>query len=156
MKKILVLSDTHRSVGAAADIIRSMPDISAILHAGDCTCDAEELRELFPKIPIYYVRGNNDWFSDAPDSLVIKIGGTTIFLTHGHNERVKHELTLSTLIKRGENCGADLIVFGHTHKAYNDPSGKIAVLNPGSITYGGTYATAEIDGGRIKTAIHKY
>ena len=60
MKRILVLSDTHRKVSSAVQITALMhPD--AIIHLGDLVEDAHELQACFPDIPVYMVRGNNDF-----------------------------------------------------------------------------------------------
>ena len=65
MKKILIFSDTHGDINRCLDIIEKADSVSAIFHAGDYTGDAEDLESIYPNIPIYYVKGNNDYFSKA-------------------------------------------------------------------------------------------
>lgn len=153
MKKILIFSDTHGYIDHCINIINSTDIVSAVIHAGDCVEDAEDLISIFPNVPIYYVKGNNDFYSHAPVRLNLKIGEKNIFVTHGHEERVKYEADYRTLAKKAENAGADLAVFGHTHVPRTEYVGNITLLNPGSVRFSRTYAVAEIDGSNLKTKI---
>lgn len=153
MKKILIFSDTHGDINRCLDIIEKADSVSAIFHAGDYTGDAEDLESIYPNIPIYYVKGNNDYFSKAPSHLLVTIDGVKIFITHGHEQNVKYEYEFMTLRKAAEKYDPDLIIFGHTHIPYTDYKGKATLLNPGSIHYTGTYAEAEIENGKLKTKI---
>ena len=153
MKKILIFSDTHGDINRCLDIIEKADSVSAIFHAGDYTGDAEDLESIYPNIPIYYVKGNNDYFSKAPSHLLVTIDGVKIFITHGHEQNVKYEYEFMTLRKAAEKYDPDLIIFGHTHIPYTDYKGKATLLNPGSIRYTGTYAEAEIENGKLKTKI---
>ena len=152
MKKVLIFSDTHGFTDPCMRIIeRSRPD--AIIHAGDCTRDAEDLNYIYPDIPIYYVNGNNDFFSTAPMKMTVIIEGARIFIAHGHEQRVKYESDYRTLRAAAANANASLIVFGHTHIPYTSYDYGVTMINPGSVRFSGTYAVAEIDNGKIKTKI---
>lgn len=153
MKRILIFSDTHGYIDNCINIIGSDERVNMIIHAGDCVRDAEDLASVFPNIPVYYVRGNNDWYSKAPGDVTLETGGKKIFITHGHDYSVKYEADYRTLAKRGSEIGADLVVFGHTHTPYTGYIGKMTVLNPGSVRFTGTYAAAEIDGSELRTKI---
>ncbi len=153
MKRILIFSDTHGNIDGCLNIIKNTPSVSAVLHAGDCVRDAEGIEAAFPSLKVYYVKGNNDFFTRAPASLLIPIGGKRIYLTHGHEQRVKYEFNYTTLTERAETVNADLAVFGHTHEPYTGYAGKMILLNPGSALFTRTYAVAEIDGDTLKTAI---
>lgn len=153
MKKFLIFSDTHGDINRCLDIIEKADSVSAIFHAGDYTGDAEDLESIYPNIPIYYVKGNNDYFSKAPSHMLVTIDGVKIFITHGHEQNVKYEYEFMTLRKAAEKYDPDLIIFGHTHIPYTDYKGKATLLNPGSIRYTGTYAEAEIENGKLKTKI---
>ena len=55
--KYLVLSDSHGNVDNMARAVEcEKPD--GIIHLGDCWRDAEELHELFPRLPLEQVPGN--------------------------------------------------------------------------------------------------
>lgn len=156
MKRILIFSDTHGDINRCISIIEETKSISAIFHAGDCTADAEDLQSIYPQIPVYYVRGNNDWFSRESSIRVVTIDNVTIFLTHGHEQNVKYESELTTLIKSAKLYNPNLIIFGHTHVPQTEYKGGITIINPGSIRFGGTYAVAEIENGKLKTSIVEY
>lgn len=156
MKKVLIFSDTHGNTDRCISIISNEEHVDAIIHAGDCVEDAEDLESIFDKIPIYYVRGNNDFFSRAPSKLTISIGGAKIFITHGHEQRVKYEPAFTTLRQQAEKTEPNLVVFGHTHVPYTSYDGKFILLNPGSIRFSATYAVAEIENGKINTKILEF
>ena len=63
--KILVFADSHgRSAGMFYAIENEKPD--AVIHLGDYTGDADELERAYRAIPVYRVRGNNDYDPDIP------------------------------------------------------------------------------------------
>lgn len=153
MKKILIFSDTHGYIDDCISIINSTDIVSAVIHAGDYTRDAEDLISIFPNIPVYYVKGNNDFYTSAPMNFTLKAGVKNIFITHGHEYHVKYEADYRTLAEKAKEAGADLAIFGHTHIPYTAYTGKLTLLNPGSVRFSKTYAIAEIDGNNLKTKI---
>lgn len=154
--RILIFSDTHGDINGCISVIDAVKKVDMLLHAGDCARDAEDLACLYPNIPLHFVAGNNDLFTNAPDDLLIHAGEKKIFLTHGHQERVKWEHTYETLAEKAKSKYADLVVFGHTHVPYTGYAGNLMIFNPGSMRYGGTYGVCEIDDGRLKTAVCRY
>lgn len=154
--RILVFSDTHNVTDDCIRIINLIKPsgLDMIIHAGDCTRDAEDLSYIYPEIPLYFVRGNND-FSRAPSELTVSADGHKIFITHGHGFGVKCDNTYRTLAEHAEEIGASCAVFGHTHIPYCAYSGNIILLNPGSIKYGKTYGIIETENGRIKADVLK-
>ena len=153
MKRILIFSDTHGYTDPCIEIINNSPKPYAIIHAGDYTRDAEDLSYIYPDIPLYYVKGNNDMLSRAPSDITIMAEGAKIFVTHGHEQRVKYEPTLTTLKARAARVNPSLVIFGHTHSPYTEYWGSAVILNPGSVRYSKTYAVAEIDKGKVTTKI---
>ncbi|MBO5214109.1 MAG: metallophosphoesterase [Clostridia bacterium] len=135
--KILILSDTHGEISAAERIIRR-ENPNHVIHLGDCLRDAEELSHLFPVLPICKIPGNNDWFSDEAKEKVIFLGETKIFLCHGHTTGVKSGLDVQWAKAKKADCNVSL--FGHTHRPFLEERDGVLLLNPGSVTYGGTYA----------------
>ena len=115
MKKILIFSDTHGDINRCLDIIEKADSVSAIFHAGDYTGDAEDLESIYPNIPIYYVKGNNDYFSKTPSHMLVTIDGVKIFITHGHEQNVKYEYEFMTLRKAAEKYDPDLIIGTHSY-----------------------------------------
>ena len=153
MKRLLIFSDTHGYTDPCIDIINNTPNIAAVIHAGDYVSDAEDLSYIYPKMNILYVKGNNDIFAKSPSYLITQIDGATLYITHGHEQRVKYDYTLSTLRKAAIKHNPDLVIFGHTHEPYTGYDDGFITLNPGSVRYTKTYAIAEIDKGKVKTKI---
>jgi hypothetical protein len=109
-----------------------------ILHLGDCIRDAEHLQRHFPAVPMTMVPGNCDFDPTEPAEKLIELGGKRILMMHGHTRGVKYGLQRAVYAAR--ECGADVLLFGHTHQALVDFDGTLWVLNPGSV--GGIHAPA--------------
>lgn len=145
MTRILVFSDTHGDIKMCEEIINRIP-CDLILHAGDINRDAKELIQKFPDKEIHFVQGNNDFFDSVPYDEIVEAGGKRIFLTHGHNYKVKYETDYRTLAKQAKDNNCDIAVFGHTHSEFAGETDGIKLLNPGSVRFGETYGVIEIDG----------
>ncbi len=152
MKKVVIFSDTHGCTDPCIAIIEKERPY-AVIHAGDCARDAEDLEYIYPDLPIYYVRGNNDFFSRAPDKITVGIDGARIFIAHGHEQRVKYEPAFSTLRAAASSADPSLIVFGHTHRPLVSYDYGTILLNPGSVRFTRTYAEAKIENGRVDVKI---
>ena len=86
--KLLILSDTHRSLGFACEAIeKEAPD--AVIHLGDHLGDAEDLSFAYQDPDFYYVPGNCDYAPTVPQMLTLEFDGVRIFATHGHLFGVK-------------------------------------------------------------------
>ena len=59
--KILILSDTHRYLDNAAEVIKTFGGIKDVIHLGDVVEDVENLKKIFPDRKFYNVAGNNDF-----------------------------------------------------------------------------------------------
>ncbi len=145
--KILVISDTHRELSNVYALIKQINDIHRIIHLGDHDSDAEELGNTIP-IPIDYVAGNCDYFTQTPKDKLITIHGCKLWLTHGHMYRVKSEF--DTIAEAGKKKKADIVLFGHTHRQVVKHYPSLTLLNPGSISLprdgkAPGYAVLEID-----------
>ena len=126
---ILVLSDSHGNVG---NMIRAVEQVQPdrVLHLGDCQRDLEKLRQTFPMLPMEGVPGNCDYGScDQPERL-IELGGVRILMLHGHTRGVKSDVMRAVWAAR--ECGAQVLLFGHTHRPMVDNDGALLVLNPGA------------------------
>ena len=132
--------------------IEKEENINQIIHAGDVHSDVEDLQTLYPKIPIAFVKGNNDlWLRDVPEDRIFEFCGIRIFLTHGHNYGVKY--SLAALLKKGREVGASLVIFGHTHSALCETHSGITLFNPGSATR--SYGVLEAKNGEFSLEIKK-
>ena len=138
--KILVLSDTHAYLeNARAVLARLQGKVDAVFHLGDHDDDAVALQQEFPKLPFHYVKGNNDYRVDTPSQKLVRLGGKTLLLTHGHKQRVY--CNYDTISYWAEEQGADVVLFGHTHLPYeayiasdSEEEKSVWLFNPGSMS----------------------
>ncbi len=144
--KILVLSDSHGAVDAMRLAVeREKPD--AVLFLGDCLPDAECLQKGYANLKLEAVPGNCDWGSlDEPERL-IELDGVRILMMHGHTRNVKYESIRAYYAAK--EMGADVLLYGHTHRPMMDYDGTLYTMNPGSIRYTGTYGVVRIENGKV-------
>ena len=152
--KVLILSDTHGREQNLAEALEQTGPIDQLIHLGDVEGGAEHIRELAGDAPAAIIAGNNDFFCDLPNERIFTLGGHRIFMTHGHGYFV-HSGTLY-LKREARKKGADIVMFGHTHKPYMEEDNELLVLNPGSLSlprqegHRPTYIVMEIaDDGQI-------
>ena len=107
-----------------------------LLHLGDVE-GGEEYIEAVAGCPVCMVAGNNDFFSFLKKEREFTLAGKKIFMTHGHNYYVS--VGTEEIRRAGLARGADIVMFGHTHRPYFDidKSGEkeLITLNPGSLSY---------------------
>lgn len=128
--KILVVSDNHREDKILTEIVQKMRDkVDLMVHCGDSELDpAEEPMSNFKA-----VKGNNDYGLSYPNELTIDEGKETIFITHGHLQRVNFSLT--PLMLAGEEKDASIVCYGHTHQLGAVYDHHMLIVNPGSISF---------------------
>ena len=152
--KVLIVSNTHGREQNLAEALEQTGPIDQLIHLGDVEGGAEHIRELAGDAPAAIIAGNNDFFCDLPNERIFTLGGHRIFMTHGHGYFV-HSGTLY-LKREARKKGADIVMFGHTHKPYMEEDNELLVLNPGSLSlprqegHRPTYIVMEIaDDGQI-------
>jgi putative phosphoesterase len=121
-----VIADTHGLL--RPEVAARFAGVQMILHAGDVG-GAAVLKALSRIAPVEAVYGNVDDPHDPSlaRQRTMEIGGVTIHVSHGHElGSPTPELVLS-------RYAADVVIFGHTHRAVmvRDGSGRMA-LNPGA------------------------
>lgn len=121
--KIAVLSDTHGLL--RPEVLRSISECSAVIHAGDINSQKviDEMKEaLKPGAPFYIVRGNNDkeWAEHLPPHLEFTLAGVNFYMVHNKKE-LPQELS-----------DRQIIIFGHSHKYFEEVKDGRLWLNPGS------------------------
>lgn len=142
--RILVVSDTHGDVYSLQQAVLAQPSARVVIHLGDGAREAEDTAAQFPDHTFYGVRGNCDFRADD-DLLYAReetIGGKRLFFTHGHLYQVKFDLYRA--VTAAKERGADILLFGHTHQALTDYEDGLYILNPGSLSHGGTYGLIDI------------
>lgn len=103
----------------------------AVIHLGDHLEDAESMETVFSTVDFYHVPGNCDYAPGIPEGLTVELDGVRVFLTHGHRFGVK--AGLERLTAQARHVGAQLTLFGHTHRALleRQPDG-LWLMNPGA------------------------
>ena len=153
LKRIIVISDTHRSIGNCLDILDNIINIDIVIHLGDHTSDAEEISSIFPDVQMIKIRGNNDFDFSTPTELTLNVDGVKIFCCHGHMYSKK------SLFKIAHDEGCQIILCGHTHISEIYTDSEITLLNPGSISrprdYHCSYGVIEIEDGKFGLDIVK-
>ena len=138
---IAILSDTHGLL--RPEVVEYLKAADAILHAGDIN-QQEIVDQLRQYAPLYIVRGNNDkeWAEHIPHHLTVTLGGVSFYMVHNKKE-VPADLS-----------GIDAVVFGHSHKYFQEEKDGLLWLNPGSCCPRRfhqeiTMMTAELTGGTL-------
>lgn len=130
--KVVVVSDTHGSHRNLEKVLEEEKPMDMLIHLGDVEGGEDYITALVD-CPAHIVRGNNDFFSDLPGEEEFMMGGYHMFISHGHyyyvsmgEERLKEEARAR---------GADIVMYGHTHKPTLTREEDLITLNPGSIAY---------------------
>ena len=119
-----LISDTHGLV--REQMFTLLRGVELILHAGDVG-GPDVLARLAEIAPVHAVSGNNDFAArDLPARIDLEIGGLRIHVSHGD------EIGMPTPLGLVNRYDADVIVYGHTHRARVDRIGRQLVVNPGA------------------------
>ncbi|MBN2287152.1 MAG: metallophosphoesterase [Tissierellales bacterium] len=131
--KVIVISDTHHSVSELIHELKKNSNIDLMIHLGDFVKDAEIISQAI-SLPLIEVKGNCDWSSnhDLLEKEIV-LFGRKILITHGHKYGVKN--SLNRLYYKGIESKADIVLFGHTHVAYNQWIDGMLLFNPGSAAF---------------------
>ncbi len=149
--RILVLSDSHAALSFMRRCVEKIKP-QVVIHLGDFYEDGQALCEDYSHIPFHAVAGNCDRYRcplNAKEMLCYPVGGVMLFMTHGHNYRVK--AGIGALTAEARRLGAQAALYGHTHIAdcHQEEDG-LWVLNPGTCGhYGGSAGVIETDGEKI-------
>lgn len=119
-----LISDTHSLIRPQA--LDALAGVDLILHAGDVGGQTV-LAALEGIATVRAVYGNVDPLDGTlPASLRIDLEGVSVHLTHGH------EFGSPSPDALFDRYDADVIVFGHTHRALVARRGARLAVNPGA------------------------
>ena len=124
--KLGVISDTHGLFDEAIPPI--FKGVNAIIHAGDIG-RIEVITRLEQIAPVFAVEGNNDSFGVYPEERIENWIGYRVLIRHIFGEL--HQLRKADK-ERISDLRPDLVVFGHSHRPYNEILGETILFNPGS------------------------
>jgi putative phosphoesterase len=156
-----LLSDTHiphRLRRMPEAVLDAFAGVDLILHAGDVD-DPAALKPLRTIAPVYAVRGNihiqdlSDGGAILPATIKLELAGRQVVLTHGHRpgplgfclkglDVSAQRLGLTDNGKSNRRIArrlagifpeADIIIFGHTHRAHIERVGHPLLVNPGAV-----------------------
>jgi putative phosphoesterase len=149
--RVGIVADTHSPEYLPElpdELFRRLRGVDLILHAGDVGGE-ETLRRLRELAPVEAVRGDHDGaMSDLPPWREVAVGGRRIVIVHGNRSHVVEEpvtllgtLSLGLLWPGGGVVDAvrrrfplaDVIVYGHTHRARVDEVEGTLLFNPGAV-----------------------
>ena len=140
--RIVIMSDSHGAVGTLLDIIQRHRDTTDLfIFLGDVDNDFDEVLMAYPDIKYKRVAGNNDRYSSHTTSDLINLNGKKIFFTHGHIFHVKHGN--EEIIEYCRKIGADICLYGHTHKQFTNYDSGLYIMNPGS-AFTGAYGVIDL------------
>jgi len=136
--RIFVFSDTHGDT-TGMDLVLSKTKPDVIIHCGDGTDDAIEIRRKYPDIDVHIVRGNygDDNHASMVHEKFLHIMGHVIYFTHGDKFNVysgsaTKSNPASEIVEYAKQHGANIVLHGHTHLATFSFGNGIYLLNPGS------------------------
>ena len=158
MARIGIISDTHIPKVASSlprYLLDALEGMDLIMHAGDLI-EASVIDELSSLAPVAAVSGNMDRpevKSVLPKKRMLEVEGKLIGLTHGWGPPIGIERRV--LSKFPE---ADVVVFGHTHKALVERRKGVLLVNPGTpndrrFSKHLSYAVLTIEDGELKPEI---
>ena len=131
MKKVIVISDSHGNMPKITALYPIFKECDYIIHLGDTSGDGARIKKEFGDKTIL-VNGNCDPVKLGEDEVILNIEGVKIFATHGHLYSAK--TTLNRLYMRGNEENCKLVLYGHTHRAREDETLGITLINPGNLS----------------------
>lgn len=131
--RIIAYSDTHGRYDRVETLIeRTKSNCDLYLFAGDNLRDINNIEILYPGIRLISVPGNCDYNSYAKPIQFAEEAGKKIILTHGHYQDVKYGM--DSLERLAKDNGADIVVYGHTHRRAEEYRDGVYYVNPGSLS----------------------
>jgi putative phosphoesterase len=120
-----LIADTHGLLRPGVAAVFAGVDL--IIHAGDVG-GRDVLTKLAAIAPVEAVSGNVDDRHDPmlPRHRMVPLGAVVLHVSHGDE---MGQPTAERLLARYD---ADVIVFGHTHRALVHRAGRRLVINPGA------------------------
>ena len=131
--RILVISDTHGDYRRMNDVIKKEYPFDILIHCGDAQLGLDAVLERRNDYELYAVKGNCDTFANLPYVMTPRVGGTRLYLTHGH--RLDVDYSMNPIIKEALRDKAGVVIFGHTHHPFLRflEDENMLLLNPGSL-----------------------
>lgn len=150
--KILVVSDTHGNVKRLEKIYEKHEDeIDMLIHLGDGCDDVLELDVDNSIVEVVVVRGNNDFFSYAPEVVTKELNNVLVV--------AEHRPDYSYMDYDAGKYKRLLYMHGHKHIVKLEKDRNVMILSPGALfrprdDNGYAYAIVEIhDDGKVSIKV---
>ncbi|NLJ58420.1 MAG: metallophosphoesterase [Tissierellia bacterium] len=133
--KILVLSDSHNVIiNSQIEEIKKQGEFDLLIHCGDNYKDAAKFAQRLEIENVLNVPGNCDYgMEDRKSILIEEIEGKKFIITHGHLHGVKY--SIDKLKDYAIKNKAEVVLYGHSHRAQNEVIDGILFFNPGSTIF---------------------
>jgi putative phosphoesterase len=151
--KLLILSDTHGNYPLAIEASEIAGKFDGIIHLGDGVEDAGILADI-ADCPVVMIAGNCDTATTALREYSRVCAGKKLFCTHGDTYEVKAGLT--GLHQKALAEEAQIVLYGHTHRAAIETIDGVLFINPGSLNKGtpsASFATLNITADGVSAEI---
>ncbi len=128
--KIGVISDTHGYLDPG--VFSVFKNLDLILHAGDIGSE-DIITALETLAPVQAVFGNVDGFPFVeryPEVAVVERAGVVIAMTHQF--RRLDDPALQHALAEAGHARADVLIYGHSHRAALEERDGVLLFNPGS------------------------
>lgn len=129
--KWLIISDTHGYYAELSLILEREKDIKDVIFLGDGLSDMDRAKMEYPDRNFICVKGNCDLFSKASSMDILTLDGYKVLITHGDGFDVKSSKL--GLRRAAIGMGADIVLYGHTHRQYYEYLEGLYLFNPGSV-----------------------
>ena len=151
--RLAIISDTHGLL--RPEIFEHLEGVDHIIHAGDLG-PRDLLAELEAFAPVTCVWGNTDGMDlreRVPETARVTLGGVEAAVMHGHQFGSPTQRAVAASLP-----GADLVVFGHSHRPLIEYVGATLAVNPGSagprrFNLPATMVVATVEDGRVEPCL---
>ena len=131
MTRIIVVSDTHRDYKSLERLVLMHKKTADLfIHLGDGAQELAAVKKIYPTVKWLQTPGNCDYASGEASVGFYGCMKARIFYTHGHIYCVKYGL--DALLTAGQEVGANVILYGHTHIPHVKYENGVYLMNPGS------------------------
>ena len=135
--KILVMSDSHGAARTLRAVLEKHRDADLVIHLGDGEREMAAILRSDPVLQekLYYLKGNCDsgaliFRTELRLPLALPCGHK-IFAAHGDAFQVK--FSTRRIEHEASECGADIVLYGHTHVGDCRYENGRYIINPGSL-----------------------